>query len=122
MGGEIAEMILSDPPYGMHLNTDFSNAIGSIGSIGRKQETRGNKYDKVIGDNDDFSPELINTFLKISSAKKCFYLVPITLPNFCRIKMMVHGFAGTKEKKVKPMRLGASLSLYGAKTNTNAAC
>lgn len=72
MGGEIAEMILSDPPYGMHLNTDFSNAIGSIGSIGRKQETRENKYDKVIGDNDDFSPELINTFFENFKCKEMF--------------------------------------------------
>lgn len=62
MGGEKADMILSDPPYGMHLDTDFSGAIGSLGSLGRKGHTRGNKYDKVIGDNDDFSPELISTF------------------------------------------------------------
>lgn len=62
MAGEKADMVLSDPPYGMHLDTDFSDCIGSIGSIGRKNSTRGNKYKSVIGDNDDFSPDLITTF------------------------------------------------------------
>ena len=62
MQGKKADMILSDPPYGMCLDTDFSGAVGSLGSLGRKGGTRGNKYDKVIGDNEDFKPELISTF------------------------------------------------------------
>lgn len=62
MNGKKADMILSDPPYGMCLDTDFSGAVGSLGSLGRKGGTRGNKYDKVIGDNEDFKPELISTF------------------------------------------------------------
>ena len=62
MNGNKADMILSDPPYGMKLDTDFSGAIGSLGSLGRQGGTRGNKYDKVIGDNEDFRPELIETF------------------------------------------------------------
>lgn len=62
MNGQKADMILSDPPYGMCLDTDFSGAVGSLGSLGRKGGTRGNKYDKVIGDNEDFKPELISTF------------------------------------------------------------
>ena len=59
MAGEKADMVLSDPPYGMHLDTDFSNCIGSIG---RKNSTKGNKYNPVIGDNEDFTSDLINTF------------------------------------------------------------
>lgn len=59
MGGEMADMVLSDPPYGMHLDTDFSSCKGSIG---RKNNTRGNKYERVLGDNDDFTEDLINTF------------------------------------------------------------
>lgn len=59
MGGEKADMVLSDPPYGMHLDTDFSDCIGSIG---RKNSTKGNKYNPVIGDNEDFTSDLINTF------------------------------------------------------------
>lgn len=61
MNGKKADMVLSDPPYGMCLDTDFS---GAVGSLGRKRGTRGNKYDKVIGDNDDFKPELITTFFE----------------------------------------------------------
>lgn len=55
-------MIVSDPPYGMHLDTDFSSCKGSLKSIGRKNRTRGNKYDRVLGDNDDFTYQLITTF------------------------------------------------------------
>lgn len=62
MDGAKVDMVLSDPPYGMFLDTDFSSCLGSLGSLGRKNNTRGNKYDKVIGDNEDFKPELIQTF------------------------------------------------------------
>ena len=62
MNGEKADMVLSDPPYGMHLDTDFSSCVGSMKSIGNKNNTKGNKYKAVIGDNDDFTPDLINTF------------------------------------------------------------
>lgn len=61
MDGAKADMVLSDPPYGMCLDTDFS---GAVGSLGRKGGTRGNKYDKVIGDNEDFKPELVSTFFE----------------------------------------------------------
>jgi DNA modification methylase len=57
MDGNKADMILSDPPYGMFLDTDFSDIKGSLSN-----NTQGNKYDKVIGDNEDFTPELITTF------------------------------------------------------------
>lgn len=57
-------MVVSDPPYGMHLDTDFSSCKGSLNSIGRKNNTRGNKYERVIGDNDDFTPQLITTFFE----------------------------------------------------------
>lgn len=56
------DMVISDPPYGMNLDTDFSTMKGSLFSLGRKNRTRGKKYEKVIGDNEDFSPELISTF------------------------------------------------------------
>jgi site-specific DNA-methyltransferase (adenine-specific) len=62
MNGEKVDMVLSDPPYGMFLDTDFSDIKGSMRSIGRKNHTQGNRYDKVIGDNEDFKPELIQTF------------------------------------------------------------
>lgn len=62
MDGNKADMVLSDPPYGMFLDTDFSDIKGSMKSIGRKNHTSGNKYEKVIGDNEDFKPDLIMTF------------------------------------------------------------
>ena len=61
MNGVKADMVLTDPPYGMHLDTDFSSIKGSMKSIGRKNHTQGNKYNKVIGDNEDFTPKLITT-------------------------------------------------------------
>lgn len=64
MNGNKADMVLSDPPYGMLLDTDFSDIKGRMKSIGRKKHTQGNKYDKVIGDNEDFTPELITTFFE----------------------------------------------------------
>ena len=64
MDGKKADMVLSDPPYGMFLDTDFSDIKGSMKSIGRKNHTQGNKYNKVIGDNEDFTPELITTFFE----------------------------------------------------------
>ena len=72
MNGEKADMVLSDPPYGMKLDTDYSGAIGSLKSIGRTHKTRGNKYDKVIGDNEDFRPELIKTFFDNFQCKEIF--------------------------------------------------
>lgn len=70
MDGNLAELILSDPPYGMFLDTDFSSCLGSLG---RKNHTQGNKYDKVIGDNEDFKPELIYTFFdNFNYAKEVF--------------------------------------------------
>lgn len=62
MDGNKADMVLSDPPYGMNLDTDFSTIKVSMKSIGNKNHTQGNKYEKVIGDNEDFKPELITTF------------------------------------------------------------
>jgi DNA modification methylase len=56
MNGEKADMVFTDPPYGMKLETDYS-------SLSNK-EGKSNKYEKVIGDNDDFNPNLITTILK----------------------------------------------------------
>jgi DNA modification methylase len=55
MNGQKADMVFTDPPYGMKLDADFSSATPSLKIKG------GNKYRNVIGDHEDFSPELINT-------------------------------------------------------------
>ena len=62
MDGKRAGLVLSDPPYGMRLDADFSTIKGSLKSIGRKNHTQGNKYENVKGDHDDFKPELIKIF------------------------------------------------------------
>ena len=53
MDGAKADMVFTDPPYGMNLDTDYSKMEGN----GRKGKT----YSKVIGDNEDFKDDLIKT-------------------------------------------------------------
>lgn len=61
MDGQKADMVFTDPPYGMHLNTDWSSAKSEHRFYKEKSCNGGNVYDKVIGDNEDFKPELITT-------------------------------------------------------------
>jgi len=69
MNGNKADVVFTDPPYGMFLDADFSK-MGGNGSMTNRS---GNKYDKVIGDNNDFSPELINTvFASFDYCKEIF--------------------------------------------------
>jgi len=56
MNGQKADMVLSDPPYGMFLDADYSSLNWG--------DRKGKKYDNVIGDHEDFDPQLINTFFK----------------------------------------------------------
>ena len=87
MNGQKADMVFTDPPYGMFLDTDYSKIKGSENSIGFKGNKKGNKYDKIIGDNEDFTPELINTiFASFPKTKEIFiwgadYFVDL-LPNY----------------------------------------
>lgn len=53
MAGETADMVFTDPPYGMNLNTDFR-------SMGSK-----NNFKRIAGDGEDFKPELIQVLLGI---------------------------------------------------------
>lgn len=61
MGLEKADAVFTDPPYGMFLDTDYT-----------KMPTAPNganplKHKKVLGDNEDFEPELIQTCLGVFS-------------------------------------------------------
>jgi DNA modification methylase len=58
MDGQKADMVYTDPPYGMFLDTDYSEIKGSKNA---KISGGGKSYSKVIGDHNDFTPELINT-------------------------------------------------------------
>ena len=57
MAGEKADMVFTDPPYGMFLDTDF-DAMFAADKAHRKT---GKRFDDVAGDHDDFAPELIST-------------------------------------------------------------
>lgn len=56
-----ADMVFTDPPYGMSLDTDFSDMKSRSGTDFQKRKMQGKKYKNVIGDNDDFKKELITT-------------------------------------------------------------
>jgi len=87
MDGSKADMVFTDPPYGMFLETDYSKIKGSEKSIGFKGNKKGNKYDKILGDNEDFTPLLISTILdNFKHCKEIFiwggdYFVDL-LPNY----------------------------------------
>jgi DNA modification methylase len=87
MDGSKADMVFTDPPYGMFLDTDYSQIKGTQNSLGFKGNQKGNKYDKIIGDNEDFTPELINTiFANFNYCKEIFiwgadYFIDL-IPNY----------------------------------------
>jgi len=73
MNGHKADMVFTDPPYGMKLNADYSGAKSSLSFFGEKGVKGGKKYNNVIGDHDDFTPELINTiFACFNDCKEIF--------------------------------------------------
>jgi site-specific DNA-methyltransferase (adenine-specific) len=62
MNGNKADMVFTDPPYGMNLDTDWSGAKSKLQFYQEKGcKGSGNKYERVIGDNEDFKPELVAT-------------------------------------------------------------
>jgi DNA modification methylase len=72
MNGEKADMVFTDPPYGMGLNTDWSGAKSNLKFYKEKgcQET-GNKYEQGLVD--EFTPEIIsNLFACFNYVKEIF--------------------------------------------------
>lgn len=66
MDGQSADMIYTDPPYGMNLDTDWSSVMSSKDWGGR----RSGKYEKIIGDDKDFDPSFI--FERFKDTKEMF--------------------------------------------------
>ena len=64
MNGEKADLVFTDPPYGMNLDTDYSKMKNNSTFAKEKGVKDGKKYNKVIGDNQDFKMELITTIFK----------------------------------------------------------
>ena len=59
MGGEKADMVFTDPPYGMGLDTDYSSMKNKLEFAEGKNIKNGKKYAQGIVD--EFKPELITT-------------------------------------------------------------
>lgn len=57
MDGTKADMVFTDPPYGMNLDSSF----GGMSYNPNAQYKVKKHYSNVIGDNEDFKPELITT-------------------------------------------------------------
>lgn len=55
MAGQKADMLYCDPPYGMNLNTDYSQIKGSA----KSPNAKGYKWKEVIGDDKDFDPSAL---------------------------------------------------------------
>jgi DNA modification methylase len=56
MDGQKADMVFTDPPYGMFLDADYTSMKSKF-----KGSSGGAKYENVKGDHEDFNPEFINT-------------------------------------------------------------
>ena len=69
MNGKKADMVFTDPPYGMFLNADYDNMFA-------KDETHrktGKRFDNVKGDHEDFNPDFINNvFAAFGYCKEIF--------------------------------------------------
>jgi DNA modification methylase len=69
MCGEKADMVFTDPPYGMNLDTDYSQLV-SPQAAKLKQKVIGKKYAPVTGDDKPYDPRpLLDTF---SAVKEVF--------------------------------------------------
>ena len=86
MNGEKADMVFTDPPYGMKLDADYSKMSNNSTFAKEKGIKNGKKYSNVIGDHNDFTDELINTiFSHFNDTKEVFIwgadYFPELLPN-----------------------------------------
>lgn len=63
MDGAKADMVFTDPPYGMNLDTDYSSMQNHLDFAKEKGFTGGKKYDSGVVD--DFNPKMISTILDL---------------------------------------------------------
>ena len=57
MAGNKVDLVFTDPPYGMFLDTNYDAMFGAD----KGHRKTGKRFMEVAGDHDDFSPEFINT-------------------------------------------------------------
>lgn len=72
MNGEKADMVLSDPPYGMNLDTDYSSMKSGLAIANDKGLKGGKKY--AQGKVDDFTPEMLTTIFSCFNYVKEMFL------------------------------------------------
>lgn len=65
MDGTKADMVFTDPPYGMNLNTDFSSMKSRLDFANNKRLGGGRKYEQ--GKIDEFYPEMIDAVFTIDA-------------------------------------------------------
>jgi DNA modification methylase len=69
MNGQKADMVFTDPPYGMFLDTNYDQMFAND----KNHKKTGERFEKVKGDHNDFVPELINTiFACFNNTKEIF--------------------------------------------------
>jgi DNA modification methylase len=69
MAGQRADMVFTDPPYGMFLDTNYDSMFAKDA----KHRKTGKRFDEVRGDHDDFDPDFINTiFASFDYCKEIF--------------------------------------------------
>ena len=69
MNGTKADMVFTDPPYGMFLNADYDNMFAKD----KTHRKTGKRFDNVKGDHEDFNPDFINNvFAAFGYCKEIF--------------------------------------------------
>lgn len=107
--------LLTDPPYGIDLDTDFSKIEGSAKSIGRQNNIQGNKYDRIIGDSENFDAKPVIDLFKAVKEQFWFgadYYVD-TLPNYGKDGSWI--VWDKREDEAKAEAIGASFELCWSK-------
>jgi len=64
MDGEKADMVFTDPPYGMNLDTDYSSMKSKL-AIANDKDLKGSKYAQGLVD--EFNPEMISMVLSLNA-------------------------------------------------------
>lgn len=72
MNGEKADMVFTDMPYGMNLDTDYSSMKNNLDFAKEKHFTGGKKY--AQGKVDDFRPEMVNNIFACFNYVKEIFL------------------------------------------------